>query len=99
MGVYTYCDGVYLEQQDMWRLAGIFRDVKLISRPKSYIHDYYITTDLDADYKHAMLNLEIEIRNHKILKGGGYRLIYIMKEDNGWNLLVKSLSLRSKKIK
>lgn len=54
----------------MWRLAGIFRDAKLISRPKSYIHDYYITTDLDADYKHAMLNLEIEIRNHKNLERG-----------------------------
>ena len=84
VGVYTYCDGVYLEQQDMWRLAGIFRDVKLISRPKSYIHDYYITTDLDADYKHAMLNLEIEIRNHKNLERGGWLSVDLYNEGGQW---------------
>lgn len=71
VSVYTYCDGVYLEQQDMWRLAGIFRDVKLISRPKSYIHDYYITTGLDADYKHAVLGIEVDIRNRKNLEKSG----------------------------
>lgn len=71
VSVCTYCDGVYLEQQDMWRLAGIFRDVKLISRPKSYIHDYYITTDFDTDYKHAVLNIEMEIRNRKELTKNG----------------------------
>lgn len=72
VSVYTYCDGVYLEQQDMWRLAGIFRDVKLISRPKAYIHDYYVTTDLDADYEHAMLTVDLEIHNRKSLGKDGY---------------------------
>jgi len=35
--VYRWCDGSYLEDQDIWRLRGIFRDVDLISRPKTFI--------------------------------------------------------------
>lgn len=61
--VLRFSDGSYLENQDMWRLSGIFRDVKLYALPKTYIHDYYVTTDLDRDYKDVTLNVETDIKN------------------------------------
>jgi len=42
--VYQWSDGSYLEDQDMWWLSGIFRDVYLLSRPKVHIADYFIRT-------------------------------------------------------
>ncbi len=61
--VMRFSDGSYLENQDMWRLSGIFRDVKIYALPKTYIHDFYVVTDLDKDYKDANLNLETDIKN------------------------------------
>ncbi len=61
--VLRFSDGSYLENQDMWRLSGIFRDVKLIAQPKTYIHDFYIVTDLDENYKNVTLNIETDIQN------------------------------------
>ena len=61
--VMRFSDGSYLENQDMWRLSGIFRDVKLYALPQTYIHDYYVTTDLDENYKDALLTLETDIKN------------------------------------
>ena len=40
--VYRYCDGSYLECQDMWRLSGIFRDVFLWSTGELTIRDYFV---------------------------------------------------------
>ncbi len=61
--VYRYSDGSYLECQDFWRLAGIFRDVRLISREAVYMRDFEVRTDLDAGYRDAELNLAVEVRN------------------------------------
>ena len=61
--VIRFSDGSYLENQDMWQLSGIFRDVKLIALPKTYIHDYYVVTELDRDYKDATLIVETDIIN------------------------------------
>jgi beta-galactosidase len=61
--VIRFSDGSYLENQDMWRLSGIYRDVKLVALPKNYVRDFYITTDLDKDYKDATLIVETDIHN------------------------------------
>ena len=48
--VLKWCDGSYLEDQDKFRMSGIFRDVYLLKRPEDGIFDYFITTDLqDGD--------------------------------------------------
>lgn len=48
--VLKWCDGSYLEDQDKFRMSGIFRDVYLLKRPEEGIFDYFITTDLrDGD--------------------------------------------------
>ena len=44
--VLKWCDGSYLEDQDKFRMSGIFRDVYLLKRPKKAIRDYFIRTDI-----------------------------------------------------
>ena len=44
--VLKWCDGTYLEDQDKFRTSGIFRDVYLLSRPRSVLFDYAVTTSL-----------------------------------------------------
>ena len=64
MKVLKYSDGFYLEGQDYWRLAGIFDDVYLYATPKTRLFDWYVTTDLDKDYRDADLNIEVTVRNY-----------------------------------
>lgn len=42
--VMRYCDGTYLEDQDYWHLSGIYRDVRLVSKPVQHILDYKAET-------------------------------------------------------
>ncbi len=61
--VYKYSDGTYLEDQDMWFLAGIFRDVTIYSEPISYISDVYVKSILDDTYVDANFNIELGIKS------------------------------------
>lgn len=61
--VYRYSDGSYLEDQDFWRLSGIYRSVFLWSTADTALRDYSIQTDLDDDYHHATLSVDAEISN------------------------------------
>ena len=56
--VYRWSDASYIEDQDMWRLSGIFRDVFLFSTPKIHIRDSFIKTDLDKIYKDAQFTVK-----------------------------------------
>jgi beta-galactosidase len=62
--VYRYSAGSYLEDQDMWRLSGIFRNVTLWSAPQVHIRDFFIKTDLDAQYRDATLAAILKIKNY-----------------------------------
>ncbi len=55
--VLRWSDGSYLEDQDMWWLSGIFRSVTLRSKPAIAIEDVAITTELDACYRDARLQV------------------------------------------
>ena len=61
--VYRYTTGSYLEDQDMWRLSGIFRNVTLWSAPDVHVRDFAITTDLDAQYRNATMKVAAKVRN------------------------------------
>jgi beta-galactosidase len=61
--VYRWSDGSYLEDQDFWRLSGIFRDVFLTSREGLHIRDFRVKTDLDERYRDAELQLDVDLRN------------------------------------
>lgn len=62
--VYQYSSGTWLEDQDMWRLHGIFRNVTLWSAPQVHIRDFFVKTDLDKDYKDATLDVSAKIKNY-----------------------------------
>lgn len=61
--VYQWSDGSYLEDQDMWYLSGIFRDVYLIASPHVRLQDYFVRTELDSQYHDAVLKLTAQIAN------------------------------------
>jgi beta-galactosidase len=61
--VYRFTTGSYLEDQDMWRLSGIFRNVTLWSAPLEHIRDYFIKTTLDKQYKNADLVVSTKVKN------------------------------------
>jgi len=50
---FRWCDGSYLEDQDFWRMSGIFRDVYLWSPPNVHLRDLEVRTDFDAEYRDA----------------------------------------------
>lgn len=62
--VYRWCDGSWLEDQDMIRFSGIFRDVYLYSTPKVHMDNFKVVTDMDAQYKDADLNLGVSLKNY-----------------------------------
>ncbi len=61
--VYRWSDGSYLEDQDMWRLSGIYRDVYMFSTPAVHLRDFYVRCDLDTEYKDAILKIDAELQN------------------------------------
>lgn len=72
--VYKWCDGSYLEDQDMWRLAGIFRDVDLFLRPKTYIQDYSVHAEPGADFSKAQINLKFNLENRSEIISSGLKV-------------------------
>jgi beta-galactosidase len=62
--VYKWSDGSVLEDQDMWRLSGIFRDVFLYHTPPVSIWDFYVDTHLDEGLHNAGLNLHYTLRSN-----------------------------------
>ena len=58
--VLKWCDGSYLEDQDKFRMSGIFRDVYLLLRPKEYVRDYTVTTPVDYEQMRAWIRISLE---------------------------------------
>ena len=61
--VYRWSDGSYLEDQDMWRLSGIFRSVQLWVRPKTHICDYKVAADLAPSKDIAFVRGRVSVCN------------------------------------
>lgn len=59
--VFKWSDGTYLEDQDCWRMSGIFRDVYLLGVPKSHIRDLRADAALDEQYRNGTLCVEADI--------------------------------------
>lgn len=60
--VINWSDASYIEDQDFWRISGIFRDVFLYATPNTYLRDLYVVTDLDDQYRDATLKLMASVR-------------------------------------
>ena len=78
VNVLKYADGVYLENQDYWRLSGIFGDVWLYATPQVHIYDWFAMTDLDENYQDAELKLSLDIKNFSNTQQDGYRVRAIL---------------------
>ena len=59
--VYRYSDGSFLEDQDMFRMSGIFRDVYLWSPADQHVRDIHVNTELDASYQDAVLTVRADL--------------------------------------
>jgi beta-galactosidase len=62
--VYRWCDGSYLEDQDMWRMGGIHREVFLYSTAKARIADFAVRTQLDERYADAQLQIHVDLKSY-----------------------------------
>lgn len=62
--VFRWSDASWLEDQDFWRLSGIFRDVYIYSCPKIHIHDVFIQSDLDKNFENGILQADLKIKNY-----------------------------------
>ena len=63
--VLRWSDGSYLEDQDMWRMSGIFRDVSLLHKPTTQIRDLRINTRFNDDFSRAMLAVEVRVAGNE----------------------------------
>ncbi|GAB7359112.1 hypothetical protein MBLNU230_g5181t1 [Neophaeotheca triangularis] len=60
--VYQFCSSSYIEDQDQWRMSGIFRDVFLMGFPsKARIEDVTLQTILDKEYHNATLKVQVDV--------------------------------------
>ncbi|WZL74105.1 beta-galactosidase subunit alpha [Clostridiaceae bacterium 35-E11] len=79
--VYQWSDGSYLEDQDMWWLSGIFRDVYLLARPMMHLNDFFVQTDLDAIYEDATLHIQTSWENYLPKDIVNYQVDYHLLND------------------
>ena len=61
--VYRWSDGSYMEDQDFWRMSGIFRDVTLVSRGAMHIRDFQVLTPFDAAFENSTFKLHVSVQN------------------------------------
>jgi beta-galactosidase len=61
--VYRWCDGSYLEDQDMWRMSGIFRSVRLLALPPTFVRDVFLRSTLESDCVDGQLTLDAWVDN------------------------------------
>ena len=90
--VYRWSDGSYLEDQDMWRLSGIFREVQLWVRPLVHIADYRVTAVPNNDYSEADVCAKISICNtgKRVAK-----VFPVFKIDGRVNSLLRPLTINT----
>lgn len=81
--VMKYSDGSYLEDQDMWRIAGIHRGIELYATPKIRIADFGVRTLLDKDYKDAELVIDTKLAVFDSERGTGYRITAMLYDATG----------------
>lgn len=93
--VYRWCDASWLEDQDFWRLSGIFREVYLYTAPSVHVADFFVNTVLDEDFVHANLNVDIKVENYFNQKLNPYTLqmqLYNKEDQPVWEAPVSAVT-------
>lgn len=81
--VYQWSDGSYIEDQDMWWLSGIFRDVSIQAEPAVRVRDFTVRTSLDAAYKNAELSIQLQLQSMPEMKATGCLVAYELLNADG----------------
>ena len=85
--VIRWSDGSYLEDQDFWRMSGIFRDVFLMATPAVHLRDFSFATDLDDTYTDAMAQLKLSLTNYADSNYQAHRVRVEMLDAQGDTIL------------
>jgi len=89
--VYRFCDGSYLEDQDMWRFSGIYRDIYLYATANARIRDVAIRTIPDASYENFRLDIKPELAVYDNNDLAGWILEATLYNDAGISVLEKPI--------
>ncbi len=89
--VYQWSDGSYCEDQDMWWLSGIFRDVSLIAPAPLHVYDLTVRTEMDEACRDAVLSLQVLLQNSWERSGIGYRVEAVLCDAEGRQVFKKTL--------
>ena len=81
--VYRWSDGSYLEDQDFWRLSGIYRSVYLWSAPMQHIRDFFIRSKLDAESQSGVLEVDVCVKNYAENYEDGLQLEAVLFDQPG----------------
>lgn len=81
--VYKFCDGTWLEDQDMIYDGGIFRDVYLTSTPAVHIQDNTLTTESNQDYTEATVHVALKVANDSVSKVEDMAAQVVLYDENG----------------
>jgi len=90
--VFRWCDGSYLEDQDFWRVSGIFRDVYLWCAPATRIRDFEVKAELDASYTDATLKVNTEVIN-----GAGASVSFLLEDATGNTVVNQTVTADAEK--
>ncbi len=93
--VFQYSDGTYMEDQDYWRLSGIFRDVHLYAAPSVYVRDVRVRTTFDAHYRDAALEVCAAVANLCDAEAAGQVLAIRLADAAGTTVCESRASLQA----
>lgn len=97
--VYQYSSGTWLEDQDMWRLHGIFRNVTLWSAPQIHIRDFFVKQELDKDYKDATVEIIAKVKNYGNKTGKAQTLTAALYDKNNTEIAKGNITCKPIKSK
>ncbi|WP_020619798.1 glycoside hydrolase family 2 TIM barrel-domain containing protein [Paenibacillus daejeonensis] len=88
--VYRWCDASWLEDQDFWRMSGIFREVYLYTSPPVFIADFFAVPHLDENYEHAELRVNARLEDYNLAAAAGYQLSMQLHDKDGRSVWAQS---------
>lgn len=91
--VLKFCDGTWLEDQDMIYDGGIFRDVYLTSAPNVHIQDYKMVADLADDYDSAAVQLDVSVENSSTENAANLAAEVVLYDEDGAVFAEKNFDL------
>lgn len=91
--VMRWCDGTYCEDQDMWRLTGIAREVYLYTRPQAHVKDIFLTPDLVNNYTDGTLRIHLTT-----IRANSLQAVLTLTDNQGQIVKSEALPLKGNEI-